>query len=185
MCVCVHICIGNAPRSEGPISHGKTLHFTATHRNKHLCITSLLRLHATHCNTLQHTTTQCNTLQHIATHCMILQHTATHCHTPPHTAVYDLSPASPRNTAQHSATYCQRSGISIPIQSEVLLEESLVLKNTNEFKESSEYHKLKEWCLRVANSTSPLTISMSSRNLTNSHEISQILTNSHEISPRQ
>ena len=60
-------------------------------------------VHATHCNTLQHTATHCNTLQHTPTHCNVLQilpggdgggntlyrawqHAATRCYTLLHAA---------------------------------------------------------------------------------------------------
>ena len=42
----------------------------------------VMKLTATHCNTLQRTATHCNTLQHTATHCTALTRTVTYCNTP-------------------------------------------------------------------------------------------------------
>mmetsp|Transcript_2624 Transcript_2624/g.3732 ORF Transcript_2624/g.3732 Transcript_2624/m.3732 type:complete len:90 (+) Transcript_2624:493-762(+) len=60
-----------------------------------------LRLHATHCNTLQHSVTLCNTLQLSATLCNSLQLSAPHC-----------------NTLQHLVlmphTYRQRMYVTLP-----------------------------------------------------------------------
>ena len=58
-------------------------------RNRHSGrVVAYAHVHATHCNTLQHTATHCNTQQHTATHCNTLQHSTTHC--VPQRTTYDL-----------------------------------------------------------------------------------------------
>jgi len=75
-------------------THSNTQSQRMSHTRDSTRLFELLRLHATHCNTLQHSVTLCNSLQLSATVCTTLQHTAT---LGPHaTYVYPLPLASLR-----------------------------------------------------------------------------------------
>jgi len=58
-------------------THSNTQSQRMSHTRDSIRLFELLRLHATHCNTLQHSATLCNSLQLSATFCTTLQHTAT------------------------------------------------------------------------------------------------------------
>ena len=71
-----------------------------------------LTIHATHCNTLQHTATRCNTLQYTATYCYILQHGNGLYHSPFTNRIltnengWDYKLVRLGNTLQHTETCC-------------------------------------------------------------------------------